>query len=335
MRTLPLALALTALSGAALADDIPMVDLRGLRQASNEVATPAGAPELPPNPSCAARGYPTAGACAPASAAKFCNGVDECERFCCCSMAYDHSKWTGVYDWRTTNVKAPLDIPGTLRPDSGDLSDLGRTLASMRVLRDYSGKRATRTVADGLRRLDEALDADPERAELRYTVSVRNCYRRAIGNTVEPRAPVPDANAEAVCGELFTMMHFEDLPARTSKQEQVLNALHSGSASAFLMAWPGATPHAAGDACDLVLQDSSGADCFDSRAGTDASPHCAIDQRRAVRLLTRAVARAGGARLDYEAWHFEWGGRTGAGSCRCSGEACDSIWPVTTAAGCP
>ncbi|MBI3564094.1 MAG: hypothetical protein HY079_02725 [Elusimicrobia bacterium] len=339
MRTLPRALALAALlsplAGPARADDVPMVDLRALKKAAADVPAPAGAPELPANPSCAARGYPTAGECRPDSAERFCDGTASCERFCCCSMAYDHSKWSGVYDWRTTNVKAPVDIRGTLKPDAAELTDLSASLSGARVLTDLRGKRSTRAVADGLSRLDAALDADPERATLRYTVSVRNCYRRAIGNTLEPRAPVPDANAEAVCGELFTMMHFEDLPVRTEIQEKVLAGLHSGAPHAFLMAWPGSTPHAAGDACDLVLKDARGQDCFDARAGTPDSPHCSIDQRKAVAILSHAVARAGGARLDYEAWHFEWGGKTGAGSCRCQGEACDPIWPVTTAAGCP
>lgn len=300
------------------------------------VAEPAGHAEPAPNPSCDARRFPVGGRCAPESAGRFCSSAQSCERYCCCAFSFDPTKWTGVYDWKTTNISAPEDIPDTIRPDSPDLVDLGTALRGSRVLVHYAGKVGTTALAAGLRRLDAVLAALPERATTPFTVDVSNCYRRAIGNELRPAASNgPDGNAEAVCGELFVMMRLEDKPHRSPGEDRLLNGLHSTRDSAFLMAWPGKTPHASGYACDLVLRDATGAPCFDATAGLPSSPTCAIDARHAVDLLARAVIQSGGARLDYEAWHYEWGGATGQGSCRCNTDGCDSIWPVSQAVGCP
>jgi hypothetical protein len=331
-----LAALLTALlaASAASADDLSDVRLKDL--APDQTAAPQSRAAMNANPSCAARGFEVGGRCGAASKTRLCRGVAECEKYCCCAFDFDVSKWTGVYDWKTTNVLAPTDIDGALRPDSPELVDLGQELQGMEVLVDYRGKIATKTVAAGLRRLDAVLAALPERRTAPFTVDVNNCYRRAIGNEIEPLSPLgPDANAEAVCGELFVMMRLEDKPARGANEQTLLDGLHSTQDSAFLMAWPGWTPHAAGDACDLIVRDAKGAPCFGASAGAADSPKCSIDQRHAVDMLDEAAGQAGGWRLDYEAWHFEWGGKTGPGSCRCRGEGCGGIWPVTQAAGCP
>jgi signal transduction histidine kinase len=308
-------------------------------RAEPPAAVPVRASAVAVNPSCDVRGYQVGGACTPDSRTQFCGSVAGCEKYCCCAFAFDPAKWAGEYDWATTNVSAPVDIPGTQRPDSKELVDLGKTLHDIKVLVGYKGKIATQGAAAGLQRLDAVLldlrDASAYKNQP-FTVAVGSCYRRAIGNSIKPLSPAgPDGNAEAVCGHLFLKMFFEDMPKRTEKQDHVLKALTNGAPSAFMMAWPGYTPHAEGVACDLILRDEKGQDCFNAVAGVAGSPKCAIDQQTAVALLTHAVADAGGSRLDFEAWHFEWGGRSGKGSCRCAGAGCDSIWPITTSVGCP
>jgi len=328
-RLLAAASAALLAASSAMADDLPDIHIKDLKAAAD--AAPASQAVVPPNPSCDTR-FPGLAPYAPAGATpkKFCSDVASCERFCCSAFGFDATKWTGVYDWKTTNVLAPLDIPGTIQPDSADLVDLGRELRDMRVLTNYSGKTATKAVADGLRRLDAILDGVRGNEPKTFTVDVSNCYRRAIGNEIKPLSSIgPDANAEAVCGELFVMMRLEDKPARGAGEQKLLDDLHSTQDGAFQMSWPGWTPHAAGDACDLIVRDEKSQPCFGSTAGTPDSPTCAIEQRHAVDLISDAVTSAGGARLDYEAWHFEWGGATGSGSCRCTGDGCKSIWPVT------
>jgi len=334
-RFLLLTVSAAFLAAAGSADELRDVHLKDLKKSPAAAPAPASQPDMPANPMCSARSYPVGGPCPVAARDRFCSGVDECEKFCCCAFSFDVTKWTGVYDWKTVNVLAPMDIPGAIPPGSNDLVDLGGPLRGSKILAGYGGKIATKQAAQALKRLDAVLAALPAEDEP-FTVAVGNCYRRAIGNELTPLSPLgPDANAEAVCGELFVMMHLEDKTSRTKKEDVLLKGLHKTSVKAFLMSWPGSTPHATGFACDLVVRDSKGKDCFGVSAGVEDSPTCAIDQRHAVSLLDQAVAKTGGWRLDYEAWHFEWGGSTGPGSCRCQGDDCDKIWPVTLDVGCP
>lgn len=323
--------AVAFLSVPSLAEDLSDIRFKSIGKADSGVDTPNSVVQMPANDACAARQLQVGGTCKIDSTTQFCGGVESCEKYCCCAMSFDITKWSGVYDDKVRNFGAPEDIPGTLRPDSPDLVRLDRELTSPQVLTGYSGKIGTRAAAQGLQRLDAILArvrAAPPKPEMAgFTVEVKNCYRRAIGNEIVS-ALEPDAkngNAEAVCGELFLMMHYEDMPNKTKKQNDLLAAIQTYKDKAFLMAWPGYTPHAAGVACDLVVKDAAGHDCFDATAGHDKSPVCAIDARDAVNLLNRAVAESGGSRLTYEAWHFEWGGPTGS---RCTGADCDSIWPI-------
>lgn len=245
---------------------------------------------------------------------QFCDDVDECQRFCACACTFDPTQWhEGSRDRSVECPRAPGTGEGLLAPDSELLVGLdGR---EFRFIDGARGERATAAVAEGLRRLDEQLAASAERARLDVRVRVVSCYR-APGHEV-----VKD------CGLIRKAMHVLAKPdLEAAKREFWTVRLDPNRVG---RAWPGATPHTAGGACDLVVTDASGRPCFDWRAGVAGSPVCAVDQRAASRLLDELATgdAAGGRRLDFEAWHYEWG--TTAGS-RCRHPACaDEHWPPT------
>jgi D-alanyl-D-alanine dipeptidase len=117
-------------------------------------------------------------------------------------------------------------------------------------------------------------------------------------------------------------------PKQRAEWEPKLNPQNLG------FAYPGATPHSAGNACDIVLLDSQGKESFDAGIGKH-SPHSSIPAKQASILLDEALTNdtVGARRLNYELWHYEWGGTT---SCRCKYPDCgNKFWPpVGTPAGC-
>jgi hypothetical protein len=163
-----------------------------------------------------------------------------------------------------------------------------------------SSGRATRPVIEGLQRLDARLATSPNRRKYNYTVRVVSCYRPHLEDT------------EPECGFVLKAMRvIEKYPEKRAEWEPKLNPQNLG------LAWPGAMPHSAGTACDLVLVDAQDRDSFDWRAGVRGAPQSSIDQRVASKMLDEEVtdSTVGALRLNYEAWHFEWGGPTG-GRCK-------------------
>jgi hypothetical protein len=271
------------------------------------------------------------------SGVKFCTDMKSCKAYCCWACDFNEDKVKrnakgariSKYDGSSSCPRGPQDGDGIIAPNDTQLVDLGNTLHG-KVLKGYGAKYATKAASDALQKLDDFLDGWPKRKDTPFTVYVNNCYRRAIGNETKPTAT--DGNAEEACSRVFETMRNENKPEATpesnAKDEAAINQTVWG------IAWPGATPHSSGAACDLQLIDEKGKACFASTAGDTKESPCSIDQRMAVSLLNEAVAAVGGWRLDYEAWHFEWGGHTGKGSCRCQGAQCDAIWPVAYSAGC-
>lgn len=326
----------------AAADDFSQYHFNKSADAPAGVAVP-GAPVATPNPVCEAQNLQVGGkfdlhTSQGPSGVRFCTDMATCKAYCCWACDFHDEKVsrdkkgnrTSRYDGSSSCQRSPQDGAGIIAPNDRKLVDLGAALKDIKVLTGYSGKYATTTAADALQRLDAFLDTWPKRKETPFTVKVNNCYRRAIGNETRPTAA--DGNAEEVCTRVFETMRNENKPEATPESnaadETAINRTVWG------LSWPGATPHSSGAACDLQLLDEKGAACFSSTAGTTKDSPCSIDQRLAVGLLNEAVAAVGGWRLDYEAWHFEWGGNTGQGSCRCQGSQCDAVWPVTYSAGC-
>ena len=236
------------------------------------------------------------------SSGKLCTDVESCKKFCTCACNFDPSKWKPnvANDGSTTCPLAPTTGPGMLAPDSPDL----QPLPSFNYITVPPGVRATQPVIEGLQRLDARLATSPNRIRYNYTVRVGNCYRPHIDDT------------EAECGFVLKAMRvIEKYPEKKAEWEPKLNPLNLG------LAWPGATPHSAGTACDLILVDAQGRDSFDWRAGVPGTPRSSIDQRLASRMLDEEVTdpAVGALRLNYEAWHYEWGGPTGG---RCKAPDC-------------
>lgn len=247
-------------------------------------------------PVCENEGIPTSGGagggCPIRSEEKFCNGLEECKHFCCCACTFDSSAWG--------NASCPNS------PDAGrDAASLNlTTLQSLTYVRVRGGLQATAAAQQGLEALDRVIPAyQEEYPDLgNFTVSVKNCYRSAHHDT------------EKVCGLVFKKMHVEqsDTQSDAKKAEWDRNARNIWG-----LTWPGETPHSRGEACDLVLVDQNGQDCF-GYAFVDGQPTCSIPRQEALDLLDAMMTSAdvGAVRLKFESWHYEWGSSYTA--CRCS-----------------
>jgi len=326
VRPLSLLLSCVLLASPALADDLAPF----LKQ-SPDAKNAKSVPSTPAQEWCSFQGFATGNGaqCPVASASSFCTDLNSCKTFCCCACDFDLTKWKGEnpYDGSASCPRSPQGGPGTIDPGYRDLKDLYDTLKGSRYLTSYGGKSATRAVANGLKRLDTYLSTWQKRKDNDFKVKVKNCYRRAIGNTKTEL----DGNTEGVCGMVYKLMRNEGQPGVTDQKYAAMEA--DANNRVWDMTWPGATPHSSGVACDLVLIDKDGAECFDLR-DTDQGPRCSIEKKLAISLLNEAAtsAEVGAKRLDYEAWHFEWGG---GDKCRCSGSDCDKITPLDGSVRCP
>jgi len=168
-----------------------------------------------------------------------------------------------------------------------------RDRRAQHVLQAGSGARATEETVEGLVRLDAWLEASPERKEYGYTVRVNNCSRGGINDIKK---------------ECYVILKGTD-------------------PNELGLAWPGASAHSGGKGCDIVLVDTKGRAATSCSAAAESSLDADIDFRTASRLLDEALTNdtVGARRLNYEAWHYEWDGRT---SCRCKAPDCaDDHWP--------
>jgi hypothetical protein len=264
--------------------------------------------------------------CVIEAADRFCSNETSCQKWCHCACDWDVHAW-GRVDYDTKCPRAPQSGPGMIPKRDASLvkiPDLGPYIVNAK------GKLATQATIDGLLRLSDWLAKDPDgdRAKYGYKIDVRSCYRPAVG---DPK--VGDGDVEHECSLIMAatyMLKKEDLSDDDrAKWTKNLNPPKKG------LTWPGATPHSAGVACDLVLQDKHGYDSFDWRAGVEGSPTSSIKpQKKASELLDRALTNSdvGAKRLNYEAWHYEWGGPD---YCRCKYPDCgDKHWPPTGSGGC-
>lgn len=254
-------------------------------------------------PVCENLGLPVnTGGCEIHSEAKFCRDLEECKRFCCCACAeFDSSDW-----------HARGNCPHSPTAGGGSGLDLIE-LQSLTHVRVDSGARATEEVRRGLERLDRVLPYYQEKyPELgNFNVHVHHCYRAAHDEV------------ENICGWVFRKMHVEQ---STRQPQSVKDEWTKNAANIWGLAWPGPTPHSRGVACDMVLVDQNGDDCF-GWAFVKKTPKCSIARRKALAILDEimtgpgpadgeaAGAAVGAIRLDYEAWHYEWG--SPYSSCRC------------------
>ena len=224
---------------------------------------------------------------------KYATALSECLDYC--KQACDplpanptaEGAWKG---WDCRKLQSSAD--GILPSSSPNLKNVRRELSDVKDLQIEVGAsvRATADVVAGLRRLDAWVKASASADErAKYRVRVNNCWRDNAD----------DSSKE--CGFV----------------------LRSIDPQTKGLAWPGANPHSAGNACDIVVENvRTGNAMF----GFKVTPEQATPEVRAAsRYLDKAVTAAGGRRLGYETWHYEWGGPAGNG--RCTFPDCDSYWP--------
>jgi len=264
--------------------------------------------------------FPQGGKCA-SGPGSFCSGLDGCKKWCCCACSWDRSAWGDAVCDNSINDPEDKQTGKKMIGDTKTLKELSKAIKKPKVLTALSGKWATDEVVAGLQKLDDQMGADP--ALQKYRVAVKSCWRSVRSNT------------DQVCGLVFKTMHMEKIVNPNDEQKGKLKDALARSASVWGLAWPGPHPHASGHGCDLVLMDKAGGqECFDWRAGVAGPPKCSIDAKTAVNTLTDAVAKAGGVRLNYEAWHFEWGIKAGGTSCRCDSSTACNKWPLDGSAKC-
>lgn len=244
---------------------------------------------------------------------KFCRDVESCKKFCSCACRLDVSKWRPTADrsgndGATTCPGSPTTGVGIIPKESTESVRIAAP--NLRIVKASEHVRATKETIEALMRLDAYLAASPSRAQYNYTVKVRNCWRPVV------------EEVEKVCNFVLKAMHVIKVkPPNDPKVKEwrpKLNPLN------VQLGFPGAGGHMAGQACDMVLVDSKGRDSFDSKVEGD-SPRSSIPQRLALRMLDEAVTNdvVGGRRLNYEAWHYEWGT---SNRCRCKHPECDQKW---------
>ena len=240
---------------------------------------------------------------------QYCHDIASCKTFCKANCALDLSKWgKGV----SSTCKFPA-ISGSIAPGSSQLLKL----PALKHVKGASDLRLTQEVSAGLQRADEFIAASGEWPK-GHTLFVRNCWR----------ADTADSTNE--CDYILKGWHLKEkfaskAPANKAEQEQKAlgDRLIDPPKNLGLM-WPGATPHSAGIGCDIVVRDAGGKEVTSCKAPRDDSKAKALS-KSLVDVLTSS--KVGALRLNYEAWHFEWGaGYTG---CRCKGADCnDKHWPV-------
>jgi hypothetical protein len=235
---------------------------------------------------------------------KLCTDPASCKAFCNCACTFDPRAWQDA-----DCQGAPQTGAGMIGPDSSDLKPLPQ-FSNVAGLR---GVKATQAVIDGLTALDTYAGTASWRTEFR--VQVNNCYRPHINDT------------ERECGYIMKAQHILNkyasvAPANAKEREQLRWAQNEGQDPVRLgLSYPGATPHSAGNACDIVMIDlATKAPAFTCAAEDTARA------KLASRALDEAITAAGGRRLNYEAWHYEWGGTTKS---RCAYPDCDKFWPPT------
>lgn len=248
---------------------------------------------------------------------QFCSSVEDCRKYCSCACTFDPDNWPapvkGVSDDGSTTcdeAAMPAAGIGKLAPDAPELI----AVPKLPYISVRPGAQAIQPAIDGLRRLSDHLQDSKNRKKYRFTVRLGSCYRAHRVDSV------PE------CGYVLKakfMLGKKKLDAEARKYwTEKSNPLNLG------LAWPGITPHSGGYACDLIMVDANGDECFDWRAGVAGTPTCSIDQRLASSMMDEEVTNAdvGGVRLRYEAWHYEWG--PDASGCRAP-DCAKKHWPPT------
>ena len=236
----------------------------------------------------------------PAKLGSYCNDVDSCKKFCTAHCKLDLKKWA-------SSCSLPAGLGGSIPAGSSLL----HKLPAMKNVKGEGSVRATDEVIRGLQRLDAEI-AGSATWPKGHTVMVRNCHR-------------PDTqDSTSECDYILKGWHIKEkwaTRAPESKKDHAEKALGDrliNPPKNLGLMWPGATPHSAGLGCDLVVRDPKGQEVTTCKANAKDTKAQALSKALVDALTNPTV---GALRLNYENWHFEWGGAiTG---CRCRGDDCN------------
>lgn len=245
----------------------------------------------------------------------FCDSVASCKTFCEQSCTLNQSSWT------TSCPNIPTSGAGMIASSSQALSHI----PAMRFVTASSEVRATQEVIAGLKRLDDHLAANHGSGATSFKAHVTNCYRSAASDSARE------------CDYILKGWHIKSKwqgkePQTQSEKNEKANGERFVDPNKLGLAWPGASYHSSGNACDIVLADSEGHDAMSCAYSPQHTYSRHIDQHTASKLLDEALTNdtVGARRLNFEAWHYEWGGTT---DCRCKGAECEKYWPPGCGAG--
>lgn len=232
--------------------------------------------------------------------ARFCDWVpgmgDKGSKTDCTGVCQSWGCGTAISETNCDFSQMPREATGAIDPMSPDLIPSSKWPSMKHVKPMSRSVKATSAVIEGLKRLDAYIDQNY--AGQGYEVKISNCWRDWR----------KDVSKE--CG-IVVGDHVQYKGGPIDKNP-----------NNYGLAWPGVGPHSSGAACDMrlykdgkVITGLKGGDqsCRSKRPGNELF----------VDMLTNDTV--GAKRLNFEAWHFEWGGPTG---CRCVGESCKSIWPL-------
>lgn len=240
----------------------------------------------------------------------YCRDVESCKTFCQANCKLDLARWG-------KGVSSTCSFPAGLGGSIATGSPLLKPLPAMKFVKGGSSVRATDQVLAGLQRLDQHLAASSSWPQ-GHTAFIKSCFR----------SDVSDSTSE--CDYVLKGWHIKQKfaatpPSTKAEHDQKANAERMINPPKFLgLMWPGATPHSAGIGCDIVVRDGAGKEVTACRS-TAADTKMRAMSKALVDALTNDSV--GAVRLNYEGWHFEWGGSFT--SCRCKGDDCnDKHWPT-------
>jgi hypothetical protein len=241
---------------------------------------------------------------------QYCHDEASCKAFCQANCKLDLARWgKGV----SSTCTLPAGLGGSIAPGSGEL----QKLPAMKFVKGASDARATADVLVALKRADDWIAASTSWPQ-GHTVYVKNCWR----------SDVADSTNE--CDYILKGWHLKQKWAgktpetKADKEQKALGDRFINPPKNLGLMWPGATPHSAGIGCDIVVHDPAGKSVTDCRMTKDDTKAQAMSKALVDALTNEKV---GAVRLNFEGWHFEWGGTlTG---CRCKGADCnDNHWPT-------
>jgi len=227
-----------------------------------------------------------------------CGSFEACQKFCAkaCDVPEDKSRTScprigpgdGILPLANVKLLPAFKHISAMTKDRCEHKACSQTWAPCTTDADC-GLRASPDVIAGLTKLDALLDKE----YAGYEVDVGSCWRDGVNE---------------------------------SKAQCYMIAAKGKDPAKGIWARPGASPHSNGKACDMYLRGKQRTfHATDKNKDNVCDGYGGDAIKSASAKMDEILAKAGAMRLDYEPWHYEWGGPK---SCRCQGAECSQkFWP--------